>query len=634
MKKTLFLLLFALALPLGTGSASAADFSSFDDIDAMMEDNALTSAANRYGAVLLTFFPERATRLGYESANGKLDRRTQERDAQALSALQTVQESLNEVNRAKLSPSKQTDYDMLQAAVRLDARALQNGQITDNPLYYTQALDAVYDLSLKKLTASEQQDKDLTARAQAVADTVRQAQNNLREPSPYLSQLATEKAYYAYLAYDELADRMAANLQDDVSIAQVASDARAAKKNIKELFETFKKFAQETNAQDFRLGTEDYNFVLANKYFITDKKLGKTLEKNFKNAQKELKKALEPFAGATAADLDDQMVVISDLNAAPTLEAAPEEAPKPEPKKAKKGEELPPSAQDFYAVSRTLQTAAQDNRNLLTEFAQDAADLYGLFVQNGFLPAGLQTRVAIRQMPSYFAYTQGYFFLPPFGTQTTPGYDFFLRLPSGNALNKQAMLARDFNEPTRKLILTSQLIPGRYFQAALGKNASALRLSYPVPTLQNGWSVYAQHLAKEAGYIVTDQELLYLAWADYNRALAALLDYKLHTKNFSYADALNFLMQENGFDQEQAETLLKNIAAEPGEAVSYIAGYRAIDALRAKYQKKRGKKFSLSDFHAKLLSLGAIPPAALESEMENAYQREKDSVSLSSSLYL
>lgn len=634
MKKTLFLLLFALALPLGTGSVSAADFSSFDDIDAMMEDNALTSAANRYGAVILTFYPERATRLGYESANNKLDQRTKERDAQALAALQMVQESLNEVNRAKLSPAKRTDYDMLQAAIRLDARNLQNGQTANNPLYYTQALDAVYDLALKKLTVSDQQDKDLTARAQAIAATAKQAQSNLTDPSPFLSQLATEKAYYAYLAYDELADRMSANVQDDVSIAQVASDARAAKKNIKELFETFKKLAQETNTRDFRLGAEDYDFLLSNKYFITDKKLGKTLDKNFKNAQKELKKALEPFAGASAADLDDQMVVISDLNAAPTLEAAPEEAPKTEPKKAKKGEEIPPSAQDFYAVSRTLQTAAQDNRNLLTEFAQDASDVYRLLVQNGFLPSGLTTRVAIREMPSYFAYTQSDFFLPPFGSQTTPSYDFFLRLPSGNALNKKAMLARDFNEPTRKLILTSQLIPGRYFQAALGKNVSALRLSYPVPTLQNGWSVYAQHLAKEAGYIVTDQELLYLAWADYNRALAALLDYKLHTKNFSYADALNFLTQENGFDQDQAETLLKNIAAQPGEAVSYIAGYRAIEAVRAKYQKKLGKKFSPADFHAKLLSLGAVPPSALESEMENAYQREKDAVSVSSSLYL
>ena len=67
--------------------------------------------------------------------------------------------------------------------------------------------------------------------------------------------------------------------------------------------------------------------------------------------------------------------------------------------------------------------------------------------------------------------------------------------------------------------------------------------------------VYAQHLASERGYIITDEELLYLAWADYVRAAAAaLVDFRLHMKQYTYADAYNFLTQENGFDKTQAET--------------------------------------------------------------------------------
>ena len=41
-------------------AVQAADLSGFDNIDAIMEDNALTDVANRYGAVQLSFFPEYA----------------------------------------------------------------------------------------------------------------------------------------------------------------------------------------------------------------------------------------------------------------------------------------------------------------------------------------------------------------------------------------------------------------------------------------------------------------------------------------------------------------------------------------------------------------------------------------------
>ena len=159
---------------------------------------------------------------------------------------------------------------------------------------------------------------------------------------------------------------------------------------------------------------------------------------------------------------------------------------------------------------------------------------------------------------------------------------------------------------------------------------------YHVPTLHNGWEVYAQHLAQEQGYIATDEELLFLAWADYVRAAQALADYYLHTRQFTYSDALNWLVEKNGFEKAQAETMLKQIAAQPGEAVSYIYGYEALKNLRAKYQKKQGKKFKLADFHAKLLSLGDIPPSRLEAEMENAYAIEKNRVTqaLSTPFYM
>ena len=91
MKKP-FSLLWGLFL-LFSPAAQAANFGGFDDIDAIMEDNALTDVTNRYSSALLSFFPEQATRIGFESANESLDRRDGARDAQASRAYDIVEAS-------------------------------------------------------------------------------------------------------------------------------------------------------------------------------------------------------------------------------------------------------------------------------------------------------------------------------------------------------------------------------------------------------------------------------------------------------------------------------------------------------------------------------------------------------------
>ncbi len=644
MKKLLCVLLSA-SLFLSP-AAQAADFSGFDNIDAIMEDNALTEVSNRYSAMQLSFFPEFATRIGFESADNKLDRRDAERDAQALRALGIVQESLAEVRQKNLSEPKQTDYDVLQGRLAMDKWNLERNRTALDPLLYAQAFSSVYDLTMKTLNYQDLQDRDLAARMRALKGVAEQAEENLTTPPAFLTQLAMEDAYYAYLAFDTVPQYLAARAQDDVSRTQVRADARASKEAVRKMFELFKSLAQENTQQDFRLGEEDYQFVLNNRYFIDEKprKIEKILTENFRTAQKNLAQALEMFALPVAAQEAETVlqniqvpgeeategVTVSSIE--PVAEegqpAAENEAQQPtKPEKKKKDKNAPlVRADEFYSVTQRLLTNNIRQQDFIKTLSEEAANLAKFFAQDDTLPTS-DVDFVIYKMPDYYAYTRAYMFLPPFGTQTNPTNDLFLRLPSGNELTRQEMLNRDFNGPTLKLLLAGQLVPGLYYRSAYnGKTLSSFRKMYPVPTLRNGWEVYAQHLASERGYIITDEELLYLAWADYVRAAQALVDFKLHTQEFTYNDAYAFLTQENGFAEQQAQTMLKDIARQPGEAVSYIYGYKALKDLRAKYQKKQGKKFSLSDFHAKVMALGDIPPYRLEAEMENAYTMEKNNL--------
>ncbi len=623
-------------------AVQAADLSGFDNIDAIMEDNALTDVANRYGAVQLSFFPEYATRIGFESADGRLDQRDAERDAQALRAYGIVEESLDEINRKELSEAKKTDYDVLKGRLAVDQWNLRRNRTVQDPLLYSQVFDAVYDLTMKTLNFQDLQDRDMAARLRALPDTAAEAENNLSEPPAFLAQLAMEDAYYAYLAFDTVPNYLNSRAQDDVSRAQLRAEAKASKEAVRSMFELFKQLAQDTENQEFRLGEEDFTFLLENYYFIDEKprKLEKHLTQNFRAAQENLAQALEMFALPVAVQeaetVVEQMqvpgeeaqegVTVSQLESGevPAAEETAEAAAAPQEAKNKKKDKNAPLvlASDFYALSARLAKNVNE-QDFAPALEREAASLAKFFAQDDTLPTS-DVEFSIYKMPDYYAYTRAYMFLPPFGTQTNPTNDLFLRLPSGNELTKQEMLDRDFNGPTLKLLLAGQLVPGLYYRSAYnGNNLSSFRKMYPVPTLRNGWEVYAQHLASERGYIITDEELLYLAWADYVRAAAALVDFRLHMKQYTYADAYNFLTQENGFDKTQAETLLKQMARQPGEAVSYVYGYDAIKALREKYQKKEGKNFSLASFHSKLLNIGDIPPQRLEAEMEYAYELEK-----------
>ena len=617
MKKNCFFSLLGCACGLLAFSAANAQTGfDFGNIDFLLTDNALDDAANRYASVTLTSEPERAGRLGFTSANAKLNDRSPRAQAAQLAALRAVRNALDEISAKQLSPSKRADLTLLKEAMDDDIFALQQHRAESDPLYYAEALDAVYDVVLKPVSSPRRQRADLTARLNDLKNVADQAEKNLVNPSAFLARLAMEKTYYAYISFDELVNILVQDAEDDIAAAQIKNQANEAKRSIKRMFDLFKEQSQQESAADFRLGKEAYAEILKNRYQTTEPlaKLEKRFAQDFLSAQKQLAKALEPFAQDVSAN-EDEVTVIDGLNNQPIVEEQKKEPAKKE-KKAKKGKFIPPTAQDFYTVAKRI-TQAPAETDLPALLTQEANQLAALLTDNGLLPAG-QVAFTVKPLPQYYAYTQSDLFLPPFGNNARS--DFFIRLPFGNRRAQAEQLVRDYNTPTRKLLTAQELVPGRFYQTAKTAGLSAARRFYPAQSMADGWNEYALKLAGEAGYIVTDDELLFLAWHNYRRAAAALVDMRLQSRQYSYNDAMDFLVGENGFTQEDAEALIKESALNPGKAVGYAAGLDALESARAKYTKKLGKKFSLADFHTKVLKAGNVSPNELADELERLYK--------------
>lgn len=617
MKKNCFFSLLGCACGLLAFSAANAQTGfDFGNIDFLLTDNALDDAANRYASVTLTSEPERAGRLGFTSANAKLNDRSPRAQAAQLAALRAVRNALDEISAKQLSPSKRADLTLLKEAMDDDIFALQQHRAESDPLYYAEALDAVYDVVLKPASSPRRQRADLTARLNDLKNVADQAEKNLANPSAFLARLAMEKTYYAYISFDELVNILIQDAEDDIAAAQIKNQANEAKRSIKRMFDLFKEQSQQESAADFRLGKEAYAEILKNRYQTTEPlaKLEKRFVQDFLSAQKQLAKTLEPFAQNVSAN-EDEVTVIDGLNNQPIVEEQKKEPAKKE-KKAKKGKFVPPTAQDFYTVAKRI-TQAPAETDLPALLTQEANQLAALLTDNGLLPAG-QVAFTVKPLPQYYAYTQSDLFLPPFGNNARS--DFFIRLPFGNRRAQAEQLVRDYNTPTRKLLTAQELVPGRFYQTAKTAGLSAARRFYPAQSMADGWNEYALKLASEAGYIVTDDELLFLAWHNYRRAAAALVDMRLQSRQYSYNDAMDFLVGENGFTQEDAEALIKESALNPGKAVGYAAGLDALERARAKYAKKLGKKFSLADFHTRVLKAGNVSPNELAEELERLYK--------------
>ncbi|MBO5910757.1 MAG: DUF885 family protein [Elusimicrobiaceae bacterium] len=590
------LLSFSPALQAQTGFESG-------NISAILEDNSLRDTFTRYTSVLTFFFPEEATRMGFTIANNTLNDRSAQTDDQALQAFRAVQSALEQINVKALSANKQAEYTLLADALNRQIFELNQNRLARDPLYYAQALDAIYDLLLTPQTNLRKQRTDLLGRVNALPKIAKQARENLTQAPPHLARLAMEKAYFAYLAFDDVAAGITqgnALTNDPRDAAAAEQSIQQAKSSVRQMFDLFKELSQPgVHVQDdVRLGDDHYYELLQAKYQITDKPqaLTKQLMQELDHAQHQLFDALVPFQLSTE---EEEITVVEGLNEIPQTKLDK----KPAAKTAKPVYSTP-TANQFYAIANQLESPFKLDQ-ILQEFTKQAAALSSRLLQNRALSS--TAPLTIRPLDRYFSYQHAYLTEPAFGV-------FWLRLPQGNKLAQQEMLKRDFNEPALKLLISQELVPGRYYQNQMVKNM--VRRIFGSPTLANGWTLYALDTTNKQGYFVTDEERLFFAWQHYLSALSAVIDQRLHTLQYTYEEAMDFLTTQNGFTQENATALINPILAQPGQAVSFVWGANLLEKAIAPYAKK-GKSQAID----LLLKVGNVSPQDLTQELKRVSKK-------------
>ena len=138
-----------------------------------------------------------------------------------------------------------------------------------------------------------------------------------------------------------------------------------------------------------------------------------------------------------------------------------------------------------------------------------------------------------------------------------------------------------------------------------------------MPGYAEGWALYAERLAFEAGLYDTDplgnvgrlqMELL--------RASRMIVDTGIHWDGWSRNEAIEY-MTDLGFDNGRASSEVDRYVVWPGQAPAYMVGMLEILRLRDEAAAELGEDFDLVGFHDALLSQGSVPVALLQDVVDS-----------------
>ncbi len=99
------------------------------------------------------------------------------------------------------------------------------------------------------------------------------------------------------------------------------------------------------------------------------------------------------------------------------------------------------------------------------------------------------------------------------------------------------------------------------------------------------------------------------------RACRCVIDVRLQSDRMSFDEAVDYLVSEAMIEPGNARREVRRYILAPAQPLSFLVGKLALLAVRDEARRRFGERFNLYDFHAGLLSGGALPIALVRDEM-------------------
>ena len=229
-----------------------------------------------------------------------------------------------------------------------------------------------------------------------------------------------------------------------------------------------------------------------------------------------------------------------------------------------------------------------------------------------------ESDVVVKAVPEYSEQTAaGGYYQAPALDGSRPGV-FYANLYDIKQTPTYSMRTLTYHEAT----------PGHHHQIAHSLENESLtlyrRFGYGTSAFSEGWALYAEQLALEAGLAENPYDELGILQSEIFRAVRLVVDTGMHYKKWTREEAMKYMKSITGMSDTEVRVEIERYIVWPGQALSYKVGMLKMLELRDKAKNELGDKFNIKDFHSAVLDHGN-PPLFIVEEMVNKMIEEAKS---------
>ncbi len=550
-------------------------------------DSEYEAVAEEYIKGYFAARPLLGTAIGLHEYDGKITDYNRLALEAELFRLKRFDDRLAKFDLSKLSQRQSIDLRILRAAIEKEIFQRQDMAIYErNPMVYARAADV--NIYVKRNFAPlEDRVRGIVAIESQVPNIVIAAKTNLDPvlPRPYV-QLAIQiaKASADFLRKNLV--EAIAGLKDDRLNGEFQESNRKAAAALSDYAGWLERERLPKATADFALGEEKFRRLLSETELVN-----LPPEKILELGMSELKKEQDAFAAAAK---------IIDPTKSPV------------------------------EVFKQIQTEHPTAQTLLPDIAKDLEQIRKFVTSHKLVTIPSEVRAHVKETPLYRRATSFASMDAPgaFEKRATEAY-YYVTPPESNWPEKQKEeWLTAFNYYTADVISIHEVYPGHYVQFLRlnASPASKVEKIFGSYAFIEGWAHYCEQMMIDEGYggptsdKPTDEELKRAAkyrMAQTDEAMLRLcrlcVAIKMHTQKMTMDEATKFFQDNCYYEQKPAHAEAMRGTFDP-LYLNYSLGKLEILKLRADYKAQEGDKFSLQEFHNKLLNHG-MPPIRLLREI-------------------
>lgn len=268
--------------------------------------------------------------------------------------------------------------------------------------------------------------------------------------------------------------------------------------------------------------------------------------------------------------------------------------------------EIGPSATEQEVVDRVKAEHAADFAGALVEYRTAMAQARQFIIDHDLVTIPESETLKVIETPHYM---RG---VIPFAAYFSPGR-FEAGKPEGiyvvtPSIDGDPRALREHNHASIYNTGIHEAYPGHHLQLVVAnEHPSVIRLLVDAPEFVEGWAMYCELMMREQGFDTAPSHLLMLHTDAIWRACRIIIDVKLQRGQIGISEAVDFMVEQTGFERPQAAAEVKWYTYRPTYPLSYLLGRQLLLRLRADEQRRLGDAFSLRAFHDALLNQGGLP---------------------------